>query len=347
MATLTINGIPHFLEWVTATGQPPQAQETGRKPVMVFVHGWGGSARYWRPVAAALTSTFDCLLYDLRGFGRTAGLIQPDQLEHEAEQELDVTKLDVTKLDGSRPNHSNPLDAVYQMGSYAQDLATLLAQLDLRDVTLMAHSMGASIATLMVGLQDSDRRVKRMVLTCSGIFTYNRLSFQAFHVLGGAITSIRPGWLRRVPGMDRIFTARFLSKGIPAAQRQELLDDYLMGDAVAVEGTIYTAVSVQATQEMPQALQSLQIPTLLIAGEYDQIIPTRLAEKAVAQNPEQICYVEMPGVGHFPMLEDPEGYLEVLGAFLQRESVDWDPPSQPFDQELESDDKEKNSQVSQ
>ncbi|NJL99985.1 MAG: alpha/beta hydrolase [Synechococcaceae cyanobacterium RM1_1_27] len=338
MATLIINGIPHFLEWVTATGQPPQAQEIGRKPVMVFVHGWGGSARYWRPVAAALTSTFDCLLYDLRGFGRTAKLIRPDQLDHDAEQELDVTK-----LDGSRPNYNNPLDTVYQMGSYAQDLAALLAQLDLRDVTLMAHSMGASIATLMAGLQDSDRRVKRLVLTCSGIFTYNRLSFQAFHVLGGAITSIRPGWLRRVPGMDRIFTARFLSKGIPAEQRQELLEDYLMGDAVAVEGTIYTAVSVQATQEMPQALQSLQIPTLLIAGEYDQIIPTRLAEKAVAQNPEQICYVEMPGVGHFPMLEDPEGYLEVLGAFLQRESMDWDPPSQQPDQGMELE--EEDSQV--
>ncbi len=333
MPTLTIDGIPHFVEWLTADGDPPE----GHKPVMVFVHGWGGSARYWHPVAAALASTFDCLLYDLRGFGRTAGLAQPlDRAMEMSPNNLDPVALE-NLASASTPNHANPLDPVYEMGAYAEDLAAILAHFHLKDVTVMAHSMGASIATLLAGLKDPQGRIKRLILTCSGIFTYNRLSFQAFHLGGGWVTSFRPGWLRRIPGMGRLFTARFLHQQIPAAQRLQLLEDYLMADRVAVEGTIYTAVSVQATQEMPQAFRALRIPTLLIAGEFDQIIPTRLAEQAVAQNPEQICYVEMPGVGHFPMLEDPEGYLQVLGDFLRRESIEWKAPqfeTQAFEEQV-------------
>lgn len=38
---------------------------------MVFIHGWGGSSRYWEATAQALCGEFDCLLYDLRGFGRS------------------------------------------------------------------------------------------------------------------------------------------------------------------------------------------------------------------------------------------------------------------------------------
>ncbi len=338
MPILTIDRIPHLVEWVTASGDPPE----GHKPVMVFVHGWGGSARYWHPVAAALASTFDCLLYDLRGFGRTAGLAQAlDQVPPDQAIETFPNNFDPAALENlapvSTPNHANPLDPVYEMGAYAEDLAAILAQLNLKEVTVMAHSMGASIATLLAGLKDPQGRIKRLILTCSGIFTYNRLSFQAFHLGGGLVTSFRPGWLRRIPGMGRLFTARFLHQQIPEEQRLQLLEDYLMADPVAVEGTIYTAVSVQATQEMPQAFRALRIPTLLIAGEFDQIIPTRLAEQAVAQNPEQICYVEMPGVGHFPMLEDPEGYLQVLGDFLGRESIEWKAPqveAQVFEEQV-------------
>lgn len=68
MPYVAVNGVDHYYEWIST--EPPGSQGQ-RKPVMVFVHGWAGSARYWRSTAIAQQDQFDCLLYDMRGFGRS------------------------------------------------------------------------------------------------------------------------------------------------------------------------------------------------------------------------------------------------------------------------------------
>ena len=67
MSYTNVRGFNHYYEWLTESGK----QEPSGKPVLVFVHGWGGSARYWESTARALSDRFDCLLYDMRGFGRS------------------------------------------------------------------------------------------------------------------------------------------------------------------------------------------------------------------------------------------------------------------------------------
>ena len=63
--TINVRGVEHYYQWIAE----PEKSET--KPVMVFIHGWGGSARYWESTAQALSDQFNCLLYDMRGFGRS------------------------------------------------------------------------------------------------------------------------------------------------------------------------------------------------------------------------------------------------------------------------------------
>ncbi|HEY9638377.1 MAG TPA: alpha/beta fold hydrolase, partial [Coleofasciculaceae cyanobacterium] len=65
MPVINVRGVEHYYEWI----RQPTASQT--KPVIVFIHGWGGSARYWESTALTLSEQFDCLLYDLRGFGRS------------------------------------------------------------------------------------------------------------------------------------------------------------------------------------------------------------------------------------------------------------------------------------
>jgi len=89
MPLVNVRGVDHYYEWI-ATSQP-----LDDKPVMVFIHGWGGSARYWQSTAEALSDQFNCLLYDLRGFGRSR-----------------------------LPSESVGL--LYEMEDYAEDLAILL-----------------------------------------------------------------------------------------------------------------------------------------------------------------------------------------------------------------------------
>jgi proline iminopeptidase len=276
MPLINIRGVEHHYEWIP---NPPTSQE---KPVMVFIHGWGGSARYWESTAKALSDTFDCLLYDLRGFGRS-------RLPQE------------------------PIELLYQMEDYAEDLAVLLDALELDRVYINAHSMGASTATLF--LNRYPERVERAILTCSGVFEYDEKAFAAFHKFGGYVVKFRPRWFLRIPFASQLFMARFLYRPLPAALSRAFLEDFLEADYNAALGTMLTSVSKYAAEVMPQEFAQLKVPTLLIAGEYDKIIPAKLGRRA-AELSENVEYYEISDTAHFPMLEKPAIYLERVREFL-------------------------------
>lgn len=281
MPLINIRGVEHYYEWIR------QSESLSSKPVMVFVHGWGGSCRYWHTIAEALVDDFDCLLYDLRGFGRS---LLP----------------------------KNTLKLNYELEEYAEDLAILLDSLGLDKVYIQAHSMGASVAALF--LNRYKERVKQSILVCNGIFKYDEKAFKAFHKFGGYVVKLRYKWFLKIPLADRMFMARFLHRPIPAEERRAFLEDYLLADYEAALGTIYTSVSKKAVEIMPGEFAKLEVPTLMISGEKDIIIPAEMGKQAAALN-EMIQYVEIPQTGHFPMLEDKESYLKAVRDFLQVESV--------------------------
>ena len=90
----------------------------------------------------------------------------------------------------------------------------------------------------------------------------------------------------------------------------------MLADYDAALGTIYTSVNQQAVEMMPRKFAEITVPTLLISGEKDRIIPAKMGRKAAALN-SQIQYAEIPKTAHFPMLEDPQAYLAQVSSFLQ------------------------------
>jgi pimeloyl-ACP methyl ester carboxylesterase len=288
MPYIQIRGVDHYYEWIS-TVEPisPAEQPDSGKPVLVFLHGWAGSARYWHSTARALADQFDCLLYDLRGFGRSR-LPRP-------------IPDDVTAIG-------------YELESYADDLAMVLDAFGLKTVYLNAHSTGASIAVLFLNRYPG--RTERAILTCNGIFEYDEKAFSAFHKFGGYVVGFRPGWLARLPLVDRLFMARFLRRSIAPSAQRAFLEDFLLADYEAAMGTIFTAVSQKAATEMPQEFARLTVPTLLVSGEYDQIIPVEMGRQAAGLNPI-ISHVVIANTAHFPMLEDPDTYLQHVRQFLQ------------------------------
>lgn len=272
MTYINVRGVDHYYEWV-------KKPSNIIKPVMVFMHGWAGSGRYWQSTAEALLDNFDCLLYDMRGFGRSH--VQPD--------------------------------LSYELTEYAEDLAVLLNQLNLERVYINAHSMGASIATLF--LNRYPEKVEKAILTCSGIFEYDEKAFAAFYKFGGLVVKFRPKWLGKIPLADRMFMARFLHSPIPKSERQAFLEDFINADYQAALGTIFTSVSKEQAELMPQEFAKLTVPTLLVAGEYDIIIPAKLGKKAAALN-DKVKLTIVPNTAHFPMLEDAATYLARVRDFL-------------------------------
>ncbi|MCM0591988.1 MAG: alpha/beta hydrolase [Gloeotrichia echinulata IR180] len=296
MPYIKVRGVEHYYEWV----KKPSASSV--KPVMVFIHGWAGSARYWTTTANALSDKFDCLLYDMRGFGRSRG--KPT-----------IAQVSESVVESRSPQEESAAikELSYELEEYADDLAVLLDGLQIQRVYIQAHSMGASIATLF--LNRYPQRVERAILTCSGIFEYDEKAFSAFHKFGGYVVKFRPKWLGKIPFADRIFMARFLHKSIPKAERQAFLQDFLEADYDAALGTIFTSVSKAQAEFMPHEFAKLTVPTLLVAGEYDKIIPAAMGRQAAALS-EKVELVVIPDTGHFPMLEDAPTYLKRVGAFL-------------------------------
>jgi pimeloyl-ACP methyl ester carboxylesterase len=281
MAYLSVRGVDHYYEWIKT---PSDSQ---KKAVMVFVHGWAGSGRYWQSTAKALSHKFDCLLYDMRGFGRS-----------------------LSKSQSLSPSSN----ATYELEEYAHDLAVLIDELQLGEVYINAHSMGTSIVTLF--LNRYPQRVKKAILTCAGIFEYDKKAFEAFYKFGGYVVKFRPKWLSKIPFADQMFMARFLHRSISRSDRQDFLEDFLLADYDAALGTIFTCVSKQQAESMPSEYAQIKVPTLLISGEFDQIIPAKLGQNAALLN----NYVEFSLISqtaHFPMLEDSETYLERVCRFLE------------------------------
>lgn len=280
MPLIHIRGHDHYYKWVS---QDP-GQLGIHKPVMLFLHGWGGSGRYWQPLAQALSSEFDGLLYDFRGFGQSQGRTHP----------------------------ADTLDT-YHLQSYVEDLAAFLETLEIPQVYLQAHSMGATIATLF--LNQYPQRVQKAILTCSGLFEYDERAFRQFHRVGKWVVRLRPRWLTHIPLMDRLFMARFLHRSIPGEQRRAFVSDYVNADAAAALGTLLSAVSETVATAMAHEFAQLTTPTLMISGEQDQIVSAQSGQAAAALNPA-IDYAMMANTGHFPMLEDPLTYRNLVQNFL-------------------------------
>jgi pimeloyl-ACP methyl ester carboxylesterase len=276
MPLINVRGVDHYYEWIRIPTEKPS------RPVMVFIHGWGGSARYWRNTAIALSSEYDCLLYDLRGFGRSVLPLQTTNLSYELEE-------------------------------YSEDLIILLNTLKIDRVYVHAHSMGASIATFFINRYRD--RVNKAILTCNGIFEYDAKAFATFHKFGGYVVRFRYNWFLQIPFADRMFMARFLTQPIPKSDRLAFLEDFLLANYEAAVNTIYTSVSKQAVEIMPKEFAKISVSTLMISGAKDQIIPAKMGKQACLLNPK-LEYQEIPNTGHFPMLEAETIYLERVQSFL-------------------------------
>ncbi|MGC1309518.1 MAG: alpha/beta hydrolase [Phormidesmis sp.] len=284
MSYVSVNGVDHYYEWISTQDHPGDYS----KPVMVFLHGWAGSARYWESTAEAIKADYDCLLYDMRGFGRSHA---------------------------PTPSAMAADPSLSSLESFAEDLLALLDALALNQPIYMnAHSLGGTAALYF--LDRYPERVKKAILTCNGSFPYQKLAFELFYFFGSGVVAFRPKWLGKIPFAPQMFMQRFLKGAIPLSEKIAFLNDFLMADGPTSVGTLKAAVSKHATDVMPVAFANLKVPTLMISGAYDKITPAKLGREA-ANMSEQMQYVLMPNTAHFPMLEDAESYLSITQAFLE------------------------------
>jgi pimeloyl-ACP methyl ester carboxylesterase len=256
----------------------------GEGPALILIHGIAGSSNTWRQVMPALAEHHTVVAPDLLGHGESAKPIGD-----------------------------------YSLGAYASGLRDFLAVIGIPCATIAGHSFGGGVA-MQLAYQHPEC-AERLVLVGSGGLGREVSWMLRLLALPGSeylMPLLFPPFLRD-RGSD---VGRFLHRhGIRSARADEMWRSYAsLGESPNRRAFLRTLRSVvdpggQTVSAMDRLYLAAAIPTLIVWGDRDDIIPVDHAYDAHAVLPESRLEV-MEGCAHFPHAEQPERFVEILLDFM-------------------------------
>src|SRR4051812_1678542 len=252
---------------------------SGDGPPVVFVHGLGGAWQNWLENIPRVAQERRVLALDLPGFGAS---------------EMPLREISI-------PGYGRVVDKFCE-------------QLDLSEVALVGNSMGGFVAA-EVAIQ-APQRVERLVLVSAAgisITALNRRPAQTWGRVAAAIGTygaantraaiVRPGFRHIALG----FVARH-----PTRLRADLCWEQI--HASGTEG-FRDALEALLEYDFRDRLSSIHVPTLLVWGKEDMLVPVEDADEFESRIPGARKLV-MDDTGHVPMLERPRTFNDQLLQFL-------------------------------
>ena len=245
----------------------------GKGPAIVFAHGLGGNHLSWWQQVAHFAPTHTCVVFAHRGFPPSSAV----------------------------PGKSAP-------DSYADDLAALMQELNLKEVALVAQSMGGWTC-LEYALREPKTVRSLVMASTSGTLDFGQL--------GNAEID---EWVRQSPGKLKDLQAR----GIHPAGGERMAKEQ---PALAqLYGQISELASVSFREEVrgrirqlrtksPKLLEHLPMPVLFVTGDEDWVFPPA-AGPALARLAPNGSAVRVPAAGHSVYFERAEKFNQIIGRVL-------------------------------
>jgi 2-succinyl-6-hydroxy-2,4-cyclohexadiene-1-carboxylate synthase len=299
--TVDILGVPHTCELTAPTRNPN---------VLVFIHGWLLSRHYWQPLIQQLSSTYQCLSYDLRGFGES----QPERPGMGRSPNRLPIPAGVSSLSSPTAIASTPLALAesrpnpYSPAAYAQDLAVLLQQLGITNAWLVGHSLGGSIG-LWAAEQYADV-VNGVICINSGGGIYLKEEFERFRSAGEQLVKLRPSWLCHLPLVDLAMTRMNVARPIARSWGRQRLLDLVAAHPEAALGTLLDSTTEEEVHSLPQVVSRLKQPVYFIAGAEDTIMEPQYVRHLASFHHLFCCcgenVSEISNCGHLAMVEQPQ-----------------------------------------
>lgn len=218
-------------------------KDWGTGQPVVFSHGWPLTADAWEDQMVFLASHgYRCIAHDRRGHGRS-----------------------------SQPSSGNDMD------TYADDLAQVIEALNLTNIILVGHSTGGGEVTRYIGRYGT-KRVAKVVLIgavppcmLKSPAHPNGLSLEVFDTMRKQLLTDRSEYFKE-------FSIPFYGANRSNATVSQGLRDFfwLQGMLGGFKG-LYDCVKAFSETDFTEDLKKITVPTLIIHGDDDQIVPLNLS----------------------------------------------------------------------
>ncbi|HKA12008.1 MAG TPA: alpha/beta hydrolase [Candidatus Dormibacteraeota bacterium] len=239
-------------------------KDWGQGPVVTFSHGWPLNADAWDGQMMFLAQNgFRVIAHDRRGHGRS-----------------------------SQATSRNDMDG------YADDLAALIETLDLRDAGLVGHSTGGGEVARYIGRYGTKRVVKAVLISAvppimlKSAANPDGLPIEVFDDLRRGLMKDRSQFYK---DLARMF---YGANRAGAKVSQGMLDQFWLWSMQAGLKNAYESIKAFSETDFTEDLKKFDVPTLVMHGEDDQIVPVQDSAKKSARLIKGAEEVYYPGAPH-------------------------------------------------
>lgn len=270
--------------FTTADGTDIYYKDWGTGQPITFSHGWPLNADAWESQMFFLASHgFRCIAHDRRGHGRS-----------------------------SQPWQGN------EMNTYADDLAQLFQALDIQEAVMIGHSTGGGEVARFIGRHGTDRVAKAVLMG-----SVTPIMVQTATNPGGLPLEVFDGFraaylANRAQFFLDIASGPFFGFNRPGATvSQGTIQSWWSQGMMSGHKNAYDCIQAFSETDFTEDLQKFDIPTLIIHGDDDQIVPIEAsAMRAVELIPKATLKI-YPGGSHSLGDTSKEQLNADLLAFIQ------------------------------
>ena len=268
----------------TKDGTQIYYKDWGDGPVVTFSHGWPLNADAWDGQMHFLAQNgFRVIAHDRRGHGRS-----------------------------SQSSSDN------DMNGYADDLAALFEALDLKSVTMVGHSTGGGEVARYIGRHGTKRVAKAVLIGAvppvmlKSAANPEGLPIEVFDGFAPASPSDRSQFYKD-------FAMPFYGANRPGAKvSQGILDQFWLWSMQSGQKNAYECIKAFSETDFTEDLKKFDVPTLIMHGEDDQIVPVHDSAKKSAQLIKGAKAIYYPGAPHGLTATMQDKINADLLAFLKR-----------------------------